>query len=77
MNDIDMDPRTAAYMEAARDLWQLHKSLRPIALRVRLTQVTLALSILLYGMESTEEERLMLGALVAHVGRQEEKIPTD
>ena len=68
----DMDPRTAAHMEAARDLWQLHKSLRPLALEARLKQVTLALSILLYGVESTEEERLMLGALVANVGRQEE-----
>ena len=73
MNDIDMDPRTAAYMEAARDLWQLHSSLRPLAERVRLTQVTLALSILLYGVESTEDERLTLGALVAQVGSQELK----
>ena len=68
----DMDPRIAAYMEAARDLWQLHGSLRPLAPMVRLTQVTLALSILLYGVDSTEEERLMLGGLVAQVGRQEE-----
>jgi hypothetical protein len=72
-----MDPRTAAYMEAARDLWQLHNSLRPLAPMVRHTQVTLALSILLYGLESTEDERLALGELVAVIGTQEEKIPTD
>ena len=73
MTEIDMDPRTAELMEAARELWQLHSSLRPLAERVRLTQVTLALSILLYGVESTEDERLTLGALVAQVGSQELK----
>lgn len=73
MTTTDMDPRTSEYMEAARDLWQLHKSLRPIApMRHRHSQVLLALVILLYGVLSTEEERLTLGALVAEVGSQEE-----
>jgi len=72
MTEIDLDPRTAQLMEAARDLWELHSSLRPIATKVRHQQVTLALSVLLYGVESTEDEHLMLGALVATVGAQQE-----
>ena len=71
---VEMSQEQAQHIEAARMLWQLHRSLRPIAQRVRLTQVTLALSILLYGSLSTEDERLALGAVVAHVGSQEEGI---
>ena len=66
-----MNPEHAQYKEAAQQLWRLHASMRPGAPMVRLTQVTLALSVLLYGTRSTEDERLSLGTLVASVGSEE------
>ena len=72
MNDIDMDPRTASYMEAARDLWQLHKSLRPLAPMVRFKQVLTALATLIYGAHVTHEELRALSSIVADVEMQEE-----
>ena len=71
MSTTDMDPRTADYLEAARVLWQLHKSLRPGAPMVRHKQVTLALSVILHGTLSTEEERLELVDFVGQVAAQE------
>ena len=71
MNEIDMDPRIAAHMEAARELWQLHRPLRPLAPMVRFKQVLSALATLIYGAHVTHEELRALSSIVADVELQE------
>ena len=71
MTEIDMDPRTAQLMEAARELWQLHSSLRPGAPMVRFKQVLSALATLIYGAHVTHEELRALSSIVADVELQE------
>lgn len=67
-----MADSTARYKEAARDLWRLHKSLRPIAQMVRFKQVLSALVMLIYGSHATNEEMRILSSIVADVELQEE-----